>query len=388
MNKIDEMIRELCPEGVKRVKLGEVCEVSDYVSNGSFATLKANVKYLSEPNYAVLLRFADYSNNFDASKFVYIDEHAYNFLNKSKLFGGEIIISNVGSCGLLFRCPKLNTKMSLAPNTIMVKSKYQDYLYYWLKSKSGQESMLRFVSPGAMPKFNKTQFKTIEIPLPPLAIQQEIVSILDSFSSLQSKLEEELAVRQKQMEFYREKLLTFDKDDNSVKWMTLPQISTNRDNQRKPITSTHRKKGVYPYYGASGIVDYVEGFIFDGDYLLISEDGANLVARTMPIAFAISGKNWVNNHAHVIEFNNYCTQRYVEMYFNRLDLTPWITGGAQPKLNQERLNKISIPLPPLSRQQEIVSTLDTMSSLIDKLKEEIELRKKQYEYYREALLSF
>lgn len=87
-------------------------------------------------------------------------------------------------------------------------------------------------------------------------------------------------------------------------------ISENHDSKRKPITSGNREAGEYPYYGASGIVDYVSGYIFDGDYLLVSEDGNNLVARSTPIAFSISGKNWVNNHAHVLEFDCYATRRY------------------------------------------------------------------------------
>ncbi len=401
MNKIDEMIRELCPEGVKRVKLGEVCEVSDYVSNGSFATLKSTVKYLSEPNYAVLLRFADYSNNFDASKFVYIDEHAYNFLNKSKLFGGEIIISNVGSCGLLFRCPKLNTKMSLAPNTIMVKSKYQDYLYYWLKSKSGQESMLRFVSPGAMPKFNKTQFKTIEIPLPPLAIQQEIVSILDSFSSLQSKLEEELAVRQKQMEFYREKLLTFDKDDNSVKWMKLGEVCDVYDgthqtphytNAGVKFVSVENIDSIYHSAKCISEEDYQNNYKYKpeiGD-LLMTRIGTigkcAVVTKDTPLAYYVSLSLIRPNRKLIIPFY---IKHWVESSYGKKELDKRTLLQACPiKINLSDIGKIRIPVPPLSRQQEIVSTLDTMSSLIDKLKEEIELRKKQYEYYREALLSF
>ena len=91
---------------------------------------------------------------------------------------------------------------------------------------------------------------------------------------------------------------------NSLPFKTLPEIGENLDNRRIPITGGDRKKGIYPYYGASGIVDYVDDYIFDGDYLLISEDGANLLARNTPIAFSVSGKTWVNNHAHILKFDN------------------------------------------------------------------------------------
>ena len=150
--------------------------------------------------------------------------------------------------------------------------------------------------------------------------------------------------------------------------------------------------GEYPYYGASGIVDYVADYIFDGDYLLVSEDGANLLARSTPIAFSITGKNWVNNHAHVLQFSEYATRKYVENYLNSIDLSKFISGGAQPKLSQQNLNKIKIPLPSLEEQKRIVDILDRFDTLCNDisagLPAEIEARQKQYEYYRDKLLAF
>ena len=158
------------------------------------------------------------------------------------------------------------------------------------------------------------------------------------------------------------------------------------------MTSGNREAGDIPYYGASGIVDYVKDYIFDGDYLLVSEDGANLLARSTPIAFSITGKTWVNNHAHVLRFKEYATRRYVEMYLNSIDLSFYITGAAQPKLNQKNLNRIEIPLPSLEEQKRIVALLDRFDALCNDistgLPAEIAVRQKQYEYYRDRLLSF
>lgn len=139
---------------------------------------------------------------------------------------------------------------------------------------------------------------------------------------------------------------------------TLNQISTNLDSKRVPITKSERTSGVYPYYGASGIVDYVDDYIFDKDALLISEDGANLLARSTPIAFPATGKYWVNNHAHIVSFESMTTQRFVELYLESIPLDDYITGAAQPKLNQKALNSIPIPVPPLSEQRRIVAILD------------------------------
>jgi len=228
------------------------------------------------------------------------------------------------------------------------------------------------------------------IPLPPLSVQQEIVRILDKFTQLEAELEAELDCRKRQYEYYRNKLLSY--EGNEVEWKTLDQISENLDSKRQPITSGLRTSGKIPYYGASGIVDYVEDYIFDGDFLLISEDGANLLARNTPIAFSVSGKIWVNNHAHILKFRTYEERRFIEFYLNKTDLTPYISGAAQPKLNKKNLNSIKIPIPPLEEQQRIVTILDKFDTLVNSISEglpkEIALRRKQYEYYREKLLSF
>ena len=125
---------------------------------------------------------------------------------------------------------------------------------------------------------------------------------------------------------------------------------------------------------------------------MVSEDGNNLIARNTPIAFSITGKNWVNNHAHVLKFESYATRRFVEFYLNSIDLSQWITGGAQPKLNQKNLNQIPIPLPSIEEQERIVSILDRFDALCNDIKSglpaEIMAREKQYEYYRDKLLSF
>ena len=178
---------------------------------------------------------------------------------------------------------------------------------------------------------------------------------------------------------------------DGVEFKALGDVSINKDNLRKPITSGKRITGDYPYYGASGIVDYINDYIFDGDYLLVSEDGANLLSRNTPIAFSISGKNWVNNHAHVLEFNTETERKFIEYYLNSINLEPYISGGAQPKLNQKNLNIIKVPAPPLEVQKEIVRLLDDFTAktaeLQAELNKEYEARKKQYEYYRDTLLN-
>ena len=150
------------------VKIGELpMLVTDYVANGSFASLKENVHLYQERNYAYFIRNTDLkAGTFE----VFVDEHSYNFLSKSKLFGGEIIISNVGDVGSVFLCPVLDAPMTLGNNIIMLKpsqNELQYYLYIWFKWSIGQGLMQGIKGGSAQPKFNKTDFKSLPVILPP-----------------------------------------------------------------------------------------------------------------------------------------------------------------------------------------------------------------------------
>ncbi len=150
----------------------------------------------------------------------------------------------------------------------------------------------------------------------------------------------------------------------------LGEVITLYDSQRKPVTKKDRKGGVYPYYGASGIQDYVDRYIFDGRFLLVGEDGAKWGANERT-TFIAEGKIWVNNHAHIMTFDTSVNDRFVEYYLNGKDLNEYITGAVVPKLTQASLISIPIPVPPLSEQQRIVSELDLLSGIIEKKKAQL-----------------
>jgi type I restriction enzyme S subunit len=170
--------------------------------------------------------------------------------------------------------------------------------------------------------------------------------------------------------------------------VTLDKISTNLDSKRIPITKNVRSSGQYPYYGASGIVDYVEKYIFEGDNLLISEDGANLLARSTPVAFSVKGKYWVNNHAHILHFEKMATQRFVEFYLESIKLDEYITGAAQPKLNQRALNSIPIPIPEsLEMQGKIVNSIESVQAETKALTELYQKREAALNQLMQSLLA-
>lgn len=168
------------PKGWGFAKMNFICNtITDYVASGSFAALNKNVKYLDEPDYAMLIRTVDLSKN-QNKKNVYINEHAYNFLANSNLFGGEIILPNVGAVGDVYIVPKLYERMSLAPNSIMIKTNYCDnYYYYLFLCDVGKQSLLKISGNVAQPKFNKTDFRQLKFPLPSIEEQERIVHFLD-----------------------------------------------------------------------------------------------------------------------------------------------------------------------------------------------------------------
>jgi type I restriction enzyme M protein len=205
----------------------------------------------------------------------------------------------------------------------------------------------------AMIHITKGGIEQREIPLPPLSVQEEIVAEIQGYQKI-------IDGAKMVVENYKPKI------DIDTEWemVELGGLAKNLDGKRVPITKSDREEGKYPYYGASGIVDYVADYIFDDDLLLISEDGANLLARVTPIAFSVNGKVWVNNHAHVLKFEKYVTQKYIEFYLNSISLTNYITGSAQPKLNQKALNSILIPLPNYAIQKQIVSQIEKEQELV------------------------
>ncbi len=168
-----------------------------------------------------------------------------------------------------------------------------------------------------------------------------------------------------------------------VEFRKLGEVCEILDNRRIPIAKNKRKPGIYPYYGANGIQDYIDSYIFDGDFVLVGEDGSVINKDNTPVVNWASGKIWVNNHAHVLQTKNKLKLKFLYFYLQTIDVSYYV-AGTPPKINQENLKKITIPIPPLEIQQEIVKILDAFTEL----NTELNARKKQYKYYQNMLLDF
>ncbi|WP_300935512.1 restriction endonuclease subunit S, partial [uncultured Muribaculum sp.] len=150
------------------------------------------------------------------------------------------------------------------------------------------------------------------------------------------------------------------------------ELLINRDGERKPVSSAIRSKQtnkIYDYYGAAGVIDKVDSYLFDERLLLVGEDGANLLSRSKNNAFFADGKYWVNNHAHVLDATNKKILDFVAIVINSMKLDDYITGSAQPKLSQDNLNKIPISLPPLAEQERITAEIERWFALIDQIEQ-------------------
>lgn len=149
-----------------------------------------------------------------------------------------------------------------------------------------------------------------------------------------------------------------------IPYRPLGELVINLDRKRVPVKASDRRQGPYPYYGASGVVDFVDSYLFEGLHLLVAEDGENLRSRRTPISFLADGQFWVNNHAHVLQGNSANDTRFLSYALEATDISGYITGSAQPKLSQASLSAVEVPAPPLRTQQAIAATLGALDNKI------------------------
>lgn len=369
MSRLAELIEQLCPDGVEYRPLGDVAELK----RGQAVTRKEIV----EGQIPVIAGGR---------------EPAY-YIDRPNRQGETIVIAGSGAYAGFVSFWNEPIFVSDAFSIVVDRGTLQPrFVYHWLNGR--QEAIHALKSGGGVPHVYPKDVAKLRCPIPPLEVQREIVRILDQFTTLEAELEVELEARRAQYEHYRNHLLSYDSlaACGPVDMVELGSVVTLLDSRRIPLKKGDRVSGEYPYYGASGIVDYVDSYIFDEDLLLVSEDGANLKARTKPIAFSTSGRVWVNNHAHVLKVESSFYQKFLEEYLNSLDLEPYLVGSTQPKLNQSGLLSIPVPLPTEQALERSVLLLEKLKLFVTDfsagLPAEIAARRAQYEHYRDRLLSF
>ena len=390
-------------QGWEITNIGSIADITDYVANGSFATLRENVSYLNDNGYAILVRLADYTNNFDKGKFVYIDEHAYDFLSKSKLFGGEIIMSNVGSIGKSFICPDLGMPMSLAPNSIVIRTSNNPFYHYLFQSDYFQTELRAISSQTALPKFNKTSFKKINVPVPPIAEQEKIVAELDCLSGIIEKKKQQLKELDNlaQSIFYE---MFGDPVENDKGWEVkkIGEVCiVERGGSPRPINAfiTDDENGV----NWIKIGDATEGsrfitstkekiipegvrksrMVYKGDFIL-----SNSMSFGRPYIMGIDGcihDGWLvlrdkDNVFDKTYLYYYLGSSHVYQEFKRLAV-----GGVVNNLNSELVRGVRVAIPSFSVQQDFASKIESIEKqkelIAQSIKETETLFNSRMDYY-------
>lgn len=359
------------------VRLGDVCESFNGLWKGTKQPLKT-VGVIRSTNFTKQCEF-------DHSKIIFIEVEEKKFL-KRKLQCGDIVVERSGGGPnqpvgrvLLFNIEEGDYTISNFTSALRIKDKCaldSSYLHRVLVAQyfSGVTAKMQSNATNII-NLHYDEFLNIEFPLPPLTVQREIVARLEKELGEADKL----AAKFKRVAELADNAFKAELDetfkaleDNSrrdaeTRRVRLGDVCEVLDSKRKPIAKKNREPGSIPYYGATGIVDYVKDYIFDERLVLLGEDGAKWGSGDNS-AFIIEGKSWVNNHAHVIRVCSDLSADYLVAYLNFADLSPSITGVTVPKLNQQRMCDIAIPLPSLSAQCAIIAKLDAAKERCEKLK--------------------
>ncbi len=393
MAKIDELLKELCPDGVEYVKLKDIC--LNVCSGGT--PLTSVKEYYSGSNPWLRTQEVDWNDVYDTE--IKISDDAIKNSSAKVIPANCLIVAMYGATAgkcCINRIP-LTTNQACCNLQLDERKALVKFVFYWVCKEYQQ---IKAMGEGSQSNINSQKVKSYPVPLPPLEFQNEVVEILGTFTDAISNLEEELALREKQFEYYLHKILSIDElsqlDSCTYRIELLGNIGKICMCKRIMKDQTNTTSGV-PFYKIGTFGKEADAYISYDLYneykskfsfpkkgeVLISASGT--IGRTViyngeDAYFQDSNIVWIENSEDIV-LNKYLYYSYMIM--------EWVTeGGTIKRLYNSNLAKMKIVVPSIERQQEIVEILDTFEAMIANIKEEIALRTKQYEYYREKLLSF
>ena len=400
MSNLEELIERLCPDGVEYKSLGDVATIS---RGGNFQ--KKDFTEQGKPCIHYGQIYTRYGL-FTDKTLTFINDECFA---KQKYAEPNDIIMAVTSENIEDICKCVawlgTEKVAVSGHSAIIHhSLNPKYLAYFFHSQHFFNQKRRLAHGTKVMEVTPDTLKSIQLPVPPLEVQREIVRILDNFTFLTTELAAELAARQKQYEYYRDLLLTFKPNESTIlnertnelelsgaiRWMKLGDTCVLKAG--KAISATEISQNVnddyiYPCYGGNGLRGYVKNYNQDGKHPLIGRQGA-LCGN---VCYACN-KFYATEHAVVVSPNDLYNEKFLYYLLDFAKLEQYKTAGAQPGLSVARLEKIILPVPPLEQQQRIVDILDRFETLCNDISSglpaEIEARQKQYEYYRDKLLTF
>ncbi len=283
-------------------------------------------------------RYVSLSNDYE-----YVSDNIFPSISRYTVNTDDIILSIVGTVGLVAIVDKSLNNANLTENCVKlvnIKNFLSKYVYYYLISESGQAQIQAGIVGSTQPKFPLYNIEKIEIPDTSMSEQQHIVDILGSIDdSIENN--EKIAANLEDYAVSKYQEITRDISD----FITLGEVVDIYDSKRKPLSSREResRKGNYRYYGATGVLDYVDDYLFDGEYVLLAEDGTVIDENGYPIVQLVTGQFWVNNHAHIMQATAGYTNYSLYVALKKLSVNTAVTGAVQLKINQANLCALELP---------------------------------------------
>ncbi len=361
MNKIERLIQELCPEGVEYKKLENCCTILDNKREPITKSARPSGRY---PYYGAN-GIQDYVSSYIfEGKFVLVGEDG-SVLTKN---GNPVVTWAEGKIWV-------NNHAHIIKEIDGICLKY---LFYYIKILKVSKLI-----HGNIPKLTGKDFRLLQIPIPPIAIQEQIVKILDSFAELEAELEAELDCRKRQYEYYREQLLNFEGKEG-VEWKKLGEVVKIMNGK----DYKNHSSGNIPVYGTGGVMAYVDSCAYNLPSVLLPRKGS------INKIYYVDTPFWTVDTLYYTKINGeFLTPKFLYYILLTKNIEKLNTAtGSIPSLTQAVLNKIPIPIPPMAEQERIVGILDKMEKMTSDLREglpaEIAARHAQYIYYREQLLNF
>lgn len=392
MSKLDEMIRELCPDGVEYVKLGTLCSLITKQTGFDY-TNHIKARLLMEPAenavpYIQTKFFAGKNFNYQTDYYVPMDivEQFPKITLDEKCILFSIVGASIGNVGLFPGERKCFLGGAICVAKVLPQYDV-DYVYYCVESHNVQHQIRRKTKGAGQATITVEDIREFEIPLPPIEIQSEIVRILDNFTNLTAELKAELKARGIQYSYYRNKLLTFHSDTKIVQLADIADIGTGSSNTNEAV-----EDGKYPFFVRSQEPLRKNDFEYDETAIITAGDGVGVGK----VYHYVEGRYALHQRAYRIHINTPEVMPKYYFHYMKAKFLPYIQKtmfqGSVASIRRPMLNAFPVPVPPLDVQNRIVNVLDNFEKICSDLNiglpAEIEARQKQYEYYRDKLLSF
>ena len=383
MTNLERLIQELCPSGVEYKKLGDVATIS---RGGNFQKKDFVEQGVPCIHYGQI--YTKYGLFVDSTLTFISEENA----KKQKMAVKNDVIMAVTSENIEDVCKSLawlgDEDVAVSAHSAIIHHTLNPkYLVYYLHTEQFNFQKRKLAHGTKVIEVTPDRLNDVRLPVPPLEVQREIVNILDSFTLLTAELTAELTARKKQYEFYRDKLLSFDTDVKIEPLGNVCDLQAGKAIKANLISDEKTSMASIPCFGANGLRGYVNDYNQEGNKSIIGRQGA-LCGN---VCYA-TGKYYATEHAVVVTDKGYFNSRYLFHALIHADLNQYKTAGAQPGLSVSRLNDVKIAVPNKEVQDRIADVLDNFEKICTDLNiglpAEIEARQKQYEYYRDLLLTF